>query len=74
MPASKTGQMAIVGLTKEGELKLLGTVATAVGAHCVVADDHRQAWVCDPKGGRVLVVRDAAVGGSHPPAPQGRSN
>ena len=58
VPASKTGQMAIVGLTKEGELKLLGTVATAAGAHCVVADDHRQAWVCDPKGGRVLVVRD----------------
>ena len=58
MPASKTGQMAIVGLTKEGELKLLATVATAVGAHCAVADDHRQVWVCDPKGGRVLVVKD----------------
>ena len=58
VPASKTGQMAIVGLTKDGDLKLLGTAATAVGAHCVVADDHRQAWVCDPKGGRVLVVRD----------------
>jgi hypothetical protein len=58
VPAAKTGQMAIVGLTKEGELKLLGTVVTAVGAHCVVADDHRQAWVCDPKGGRVLVVKD----------------
>lgn len=58
VPASKTGQMAIVGLTKDGELKLIGTVATAVGAHCVVTDDHKQAWVCDPKGGRVLVVRD----------------
>jgi DNA-binding beta-propeller fold protein YncE len=58
VPAAKTGQMAIVGLTKEGELKLLGTVATAVGAHCVVADDHKQAWICDPKGGRVLVVKD----------------
>jgi hypothetical protein len=58
VPASKTGQMAIVGLTKDGDLKLLGTAATAVGAHCVVADDHRQAWVCDPKGGRVLVVKD----------------
>jgi DNA-binding beta-propeller fold protein YncE len=58
VPAAKTGQMAIVGLTKEMGLKLLGTVPTAVGAHCVVADDHKQAWVCDPKGGRLLVVRD----------------
>ena len=58
VPAAKTGQMAIVGLTKEMGLKLLGTVPTAVGAHCVVADDHKQAWICDPKGGRVLVVKD----------------
>jgi DNA-binding beta-propeller fold protein YncE len=58
VPAAKTGQMAIVKVTREGEMKLVGTVATAPGAHCAVADDHRQVWVCDPKGGRVLVVRD----------------
>jgi hypothetical protein len=58
VPASKTGQMAIVKVTREGSMNLVGTVATAVGAHCAVADDHRQVWVCDPKGGRVLVVRD----------------
>jgi DNA-binding beta-propeller fold protein YncE len=58
VPASKTGQMAIVGVSKEGTLKLLATVDTAVGAHCAVADDQRQVWVCDPKGGRVLVVKD----------------
>ena len=58
VPASKTGQMAIVGVTKEGTLKLLATADTAVGAHCAVADDQKQVWVCDPKGGRVLVVKD----------------
>lgn len=58
VPASKTGQMAIVKVTREGEMRLIGTVVTAAGAHCAVADDHRQVWVCDPKGGRVLVVKD----------------
>jgi DNA-binding beta-propeller fold protein YncE len=58
VPASKTGQMAIVGVSKEGALKLLATADTAIGAHCAVADDQKQVWVCDPRGGRVLVVRD----------------
>jgi DNA-binding beta-propeller fold protein YncE len=58
VPASKTGQMAIAGVSDEGKLSLLGTVPTAVGAHCAVADDHRQVWICDPKAGRLLVARD----------------
>lgn len=60
VPAAKTGQMAIVGITRDGALKLLATSDTAVGAHCAVADDQKQVWVCDPKGGRVLVVKDTA--------------
>ncbi|MFL6231727.1 MAG: YncE family protein [Thermoanaerobaculia bacterium] len=69
VPASKTGQMAIVGVSKEGNLKLLATVDTAIGAHCAVADDQKQVWVCDPRGGQVLVVRDtlAAAPGAAPP-------
>jgi DNA-binding beta-propeller fold protein YncE len=58
VPAAKIGQMAIAGVSGEGKLALLGTVATAQGAHCAVADDHRQVWICDPKEGRLLVVRD----------------
>jgi hypothetical protein len=58
VPAAKTGQMAIVGVSNEGKLTLLGTVVTAQSAHCAVADDHRQVWICDPKAGRLLVVRD----------------
>jgi hypothetical protein len=58
VPAAKTGQMAIAGVAADGKLTLIGTVATAQGAHCAVADDHRQVWVCDPKAGRLLVVRD----------------
>src|SRR6185436_10264109 len=58
VPAAKTGQMAVAGVSGEGKLTLLGTVASAQGAHCAVADDHRQVWVCDPKEGRLLVARD----------------
>jgi len=58
VPASKTGQMAIVGVSGGGKLSQLGTVTTAQGAHCAVADDRNQVWICDPKAGRLLVVRD----------------
>jgi hypothetical protein len=58
VPASKTGQMAVVGVSRDGILKLLATANTAIGAHCAVADDQKQVWVCDPKEGRVLVVKD----------------
>jgi hypothetical protein len=58
VPASKTGQMAVVRVTHDGKLSLLGTVTTAEGAHCAAADDRGQVWLCDPKAGRLLVVRD----------------
>ena len=35
-----------------------GTAKTASGAHCVVADDNHQAWVCDPAHGHLLLVYD----------------
>jgi hypothetical protein len=50
--------MAILGVSAAGKLSLLGTVRTAASAHCVAADDRRQAWVCDPERGRLLVVAD----------------
>ncbi len=58
VPSSKTGQVAIVGVSKEGTLKLLATADTVIGGHCAVADDQKQVWVCDPRGGQVLVVKD----------------
>jgi len=69
VPASKTGQMAIVGVSREGNLKLLATADTAIGGHCAVADDQNQVWVCDPRGGQVLVVKDTlpAMAAGAPP-------
>ncbi len=58
LPGGKSETMAILGVTKAGKLSLLSTVKTARAAHCVVADDHHQAWVCDPGQGRLLLVDD----------------
>jgi hypothetical protein len=51
--------MAILGVAASGKLSLLGTVPTAEGSHCAVVDDRHQVWVCDPAGGRLLLVPDS---------------
>jgi hypothetical protein len=59
VPGAKSATMAIFGVSPKGDLTLLRTVRTAPGAHCVAVDDSDQAYVCDPKKGRLLVVRDS---------------
>jgi len=44
--------LAIVGVTSKGEMALLGTSSTAVGAHCVVSAGRGRLFVCDPDGVR----------------------
>ena len=56
LPGGRSATMAILGVSPAGELSLLATVATAPGAHCAVADDHHQVWLCDPGHGRPLLV------------------
>jgi len=58
LPGAESETMAILGVSRAGKLSLLATVKTARAAHCVAADDHRQAWVCDPGRGRLLLVDD----------------
>jgi hypothetical protein len=58
LPGGKSESMAILGVSKAGQLSLLSTVTTARGSHCVAADDHHQAWVCDPDHGQLLLVED----------------
>ena len=57
-PGGGSATMAILGVSAGGGLSLLGTVPTASGAHCVATDLAGTAYVCDPKGGRLLAVRD----------------
>ena len=58
LPGGESATMAILGVDKAAKLSLLSIFKTAGSAHCVVADDHRQAWVCDPHRGRLLLVAD----------------
>jgi hypothetical protein len=59
VPGAKSATMAIFSVSAAGALALLGTVPTARGAHCVTADDRARAFVCDPSGAQLLVVRDS---------------
>jgi len=58
LPGGRSETMAILGVSKAGKLSLLGSVKTARAAHCVAADDRREAWVCDPGHGRLLLIAD----------------
>jgi hypothetical protein len=58
LAGSNSADTAIVLLTDTGELKLLGKGPGAAGGHCVTTDDAGHAYVCDPKGGRLIVVDD----------------
>jgi hypothetical protein len=58
VPGGKSATMAIFGVSSKGELSLLGSVATAAGAHCVAVDGGGRAYVCDPKAGQLIVVAD----------------
>jgi DNA-binding beta-propeller fold protein YncE len=58
VPGDESGTMAIVGVGGRGALSVLGVLPAAKGAHCVASDQQGSAYVCDPRGGRILVVRD----------------
>jgi outer membrane protein assembly factor BamB len=62
LPGGKSATMGIVSVSAAGGLELLAEVPTAAGGHCVVADDSGHAYVCDPQGGRILVVADGPAG------------
>ena len=57
VPAPGTVTATLTPTIKIGLIRL-GTADTNLKAKCVVADDHDDAWVCDPSRGQVLRVRD----------------
>ncbi len=58
LPGARSATMTIFSIATDGKLTPLATVPTASGAHCVTTDG-KDAYVCDPERGRILVVRDA---------------
>ncbi len=67
LPGGESGTMAIFGVSATGELTLLSTVTTTIGADCVTADNHANAWICDPEHGQLLLHHDTL-----PPTGRGR--
>ena len=59
VPGEDSAEMTVLGVAADGKLSVITTVRTAKGAHCVAADDRSGAWVCDPRGGRLLLFKDA---------------
>lgn len=58
VPAGDTATLTIIAVGEAGRLQALGTAPAAAGTHCVAADDQGNVFLCDPRGGRVLVVAD----------------
>ncbi len=57
VPGGKSATMAVMGVSRDGQLSMIRTLPTAAGAHCVAAA-HGSVFVCDPTKGRLLVFRD----------------
>jgi hypothetical protein len=58
LPGGKSGTLGIAEVASTGALTLLAEVPIPSGSHCVAADASGNAYVCDPKVGRILVVPD----------------
>lgn len=56
-PAARSATISVFGVGANGSLTLLGKSAIARGSHCVTTDG-KDAYVCDPDRGRILVVKD----------------
>jgi hypothetical protein len=57
-PGQISANTGIFGVSMTGELGLLGIEDGTLYGHCVTTDDAGHAFVCDPRGGRLLVVDD----------------
>ncbi len=57
-PAAGAATLSILGVGEHGELERLGSIATSADTHCAVADERANVYVCDPREGRLLVLRD----------------
>lgn len=60
LPGGKSATLSILAVGADGALSLAGEVPTAAGGHCVATDDAGHVYVCDPRGGKILVIPDGA--------------
>ncbi len=60
LPGGKSATLSILSVGAGGALALVGEVPTASGGHCATADGAGHVYVCDPRGGKILVIPDRA--------------
>lgn len=58
VPSADTATLSVLAVDAHGRLEPLGTLPTSPDAHCAAADDASHVYVCDPRGGRLLVLPD----------------
>lgn len=58
LPGGRSATLSILGVGAAGALSLVGEVPTSSGSHCAAADDAGHVYVCDPRGGKILVIPD----------------
>jgi DNA-binding beta-propeller fold protein YncE len=58
VPAADAATLTVLGVGERGQIETLGTLPTAPDAHCAAADAQSGVYVCDPRNGRLLVLRD----------------
>jgi len=61
VPAATSATLSILAVSGTGRLSVISTLPADRGSHCVVADTHDQAYVCDPRHGRLIVVLDSSA-------------
>ena len=59
LPGADSATMAVIGISPSGKATILTTVPTAKGGHCVISDDIKNAYICDPRNGRLLIFHDS---------------
>jgi len=62
VPGAKDAQLAVVAVSKSGELSPLGRLPTAPRAHCVASEPGGGIYVCDPPHGAVIALEDTFPG------------
>ena len=58
LPGARSAKTAFVSVAADGALKELGSQPSPAGGHCGVSDQAGNVYVCDPKAGRLVVLRD----------------
>lgn len=57
VPTGAHAVTAVLAVDDQGQVKQVGAIGG--GTQCATADELAQVWICDPDGGRLVVVKDS---------------